>query len=65
MVKAMRYKLRMFGVPLDSPTNFFCDNEAVCKNTVIPKSTLKKKHNSIVSRNMEYAVMYVPTHSSD
>ena len=25
----------------------FCDNEAVYKNTVMPESTLKKKHHSI------------------
>eukprot|EP00957_Ditylum_brightwellii_P166923 12705652-Ditylum_brightwellii.AAC.1 len=47
MVEAMRYKLRMFGVPLNGPTNVFCDNEAVYKNTVIPESTVKKKHHSI------------------
>ena len=42
MIKSLRYKLRMFGVPLDGPANVFCDNEAVYKNTVIPESTLKK-----------------------
>ena len=49
MVEALRYKLRMFGVPIneDSPANVFCDNEAVYKNTSIPSSTLNKKHHSI------------------
>ena len=47
MVKALRYKLRMFGVPVDGPASVFCDNEAVVKNTSIPESTLKKKHHSI------------------
>eukprot|EP00957_Ditylum_brightwellii_P017324 1304451-Ditylum_brightwellii.AAC.1 len=56
MVEAMRYKLRMFGVPLDGPTNVFCDNEAVYKNTVIPKSTLKKKHHSIAYHRCQEAV---------
>ena len=41
------YKLRMFGTPIEGPTNVFCDNEAVTKNTIFPESTLKKKHNSI------------------
>ena len=41
MVKALRYKLRMFGVPVDGPASVFCDNEAVVKNTSIPESTLK------------------------
>ena len=29
LVTAIRYKLRMFGVPVDGPTDMFCDNEAV------------------------------------
>ncbi len=29
------------------PTNVYCDNQGVVKNTSIPKSTLNKKHNSI------------------
>ena len=45
--ESLRYKLRMFGVPIDGPTNVFCDNEAVYKITSIPESTLKKKHHSI------------------
>ena len=46
-VESLQYKLRMFGVPLEGPTNMFCDNEAVFKNTSMPDSTLKKKHTSI------------------
>ena len=46
-IKALRYKLRMFGIPIEGPTHVFCDNEAVFKNMTIPESTLKKKHNSI------------------
>ena len=44
---ALRYKLRMFGIPIDGPANVFCDNEAVYKNSSIAESTLKKKHNSV------------------
>ena len=29
IIAALRYKLHMFGVPIDGPTNMFCDNEAV------------------------------------
>ena len=47
MIEALQYKLHMFGIPIDSPANVYCDNEAVYKNTVIPESTLKKKHHSI------------------
>ena len=27
MIKTLRYKLCMFGIPIDDPTNVFCDNE--------------------------------------
>ena len=37
----------MIGVPLDGEMNVFCDNESVSKNSTLPESTLKKKHNSI------------------
>ena len=47
MIESLRYKLRMFGVPIDGPASVFCDNEAVYKNTVLPESTLNKKHHSI------------------
>jgi len=47
MIESLRYKLRMFGIPVGGPTNIYCDNEAVTKNTTIPESTLKKKHYSI------------------
>ena len=46
-MEALRYQLRMFGISIEGPTNVFCDNEAVTKNTIFPESTLKKKHNSI------------------
>ena len=54
LIEALRYKLRMSGVPIDRPTNIFCDNEAVTKNCSDPASMLKKKHHSIVyHRNRE------------
>ena len=56
MVEALRYKLRMFGVPIDGAANVFCDNEAVYKNTVLPESTLKKKHHSIAYHRCREAV---------
>jgi hypothetical protein len=40
MIIAMRYKLRMFGVPLDGPAQVYCDNQGVVKNTSIPESVL-------------------------
>ena len=46
----------MFGIPIDSPANVYCDNEAVYKNTVIPESTLKRKHHSIAYHRCREAV---------
>ncbi len=54
LIEGLRYKLRMFGIPIEGPTDIFCDNEAVTKNCGIPESTLKKKHHSIAyHRNRE------------
>jgi hypothetical protein len=47
LIVALRYKLRMFGVPIDGPANVFCDNRGVVLNASVPNSTLQKKHNSI------------------
>ena len=56
MIESLRYKLRMFGVPIDGPANVYCDNEAVYKNTVLPESVLKKKHHSIAYHRCRQAV---------
>ena len=56
MAESFRYKLRMFGIPVDGSTNIYCDNEAVYQNTVIPESTLKKKHHSIAYHRCREAV---------
>ncbi len=46
-IVALRIKLKSIGVPLLGPTNVYCDNQGVVKNTSVPESTLNKKHNSI------------------
>jgi hypothetical protein len=46
----------MFGIPIDGPTNVFCDNEAVVKNASVPESTLKKKHNAIAYHRVREAI---------
>lgn len=43
LVKALRYKLRMFGIPMEGPAALYCDNEAVYKNVSNPVSVLNKK----------------------
>jgi hypothetical protein len=47
LIISMRYKLRMFGIPLEGPAQVFCDNQGVVKNSSIPESVLTKKHNAI------------------
>ena len=47
LVTSIRYKLRMFGVPIYGPTDMFCDNEAVLKKSSTPESVLRKKHHSV------------------
>jgi hypothetical protein len=47
MIESLRYKIRMFGVPIDGSTDVFCDNKSVVTNSSIPSSVLNKKHNSI------------------
>jgi hypothetical protein len=56
MLEALRYKLRMMGIPIDGPTNVFCDNKSVITNSTVPTSTLKKKHNSIAYHRVREAV---------
>jgi hypothetical protein len=46
-IKALRYKLRMMGVPINSPANVLVDNYSVVKNSTIPHSTLQCKQNSV------------------
>ena len=46
-VTALRYKLRMFDVPINSPTDMLCDNEAVYKNSSTPELALRKKQHSV------------------
>jgi ribosomal protein L31E len=47
LVEALRYKLRMFGVPIDGSANMYCDNKSVVTNASIPTSVLNKRHNAI------------------
>jgi hypothetical protein len=56
LIEALRYKLQMFGIPIDGPTNVYCDNEVVTKNARLPESTLTKKHNSIAYHRTREAV---------
>jgi hypothetical protein len=56
LVKSLRHKLRMFGVPIDGPTDIFCDNESVFKNVSRPESVLLKKQHSMSCHSAREAV---------
>ena len=56
MNEALRYKLRMMGVPVEGPTNCFCDNQSVVKNATIPQSSLLKKHNMVAYHKVRDAM---------
>ena len=55
-IEGLHYKLRMMGVPLEGPTNMFCDNKSVFKNATVPESTLKKKHCAIAYHRTREAI---------
>jgi hypothetical protein len=56
LIKGLRYKLRMMGIPLEGPVNVLVDNETVMKNSTIPSSTLQRKHNAICYHFVREAV---------
>ena len=45
--RALRYKLRMMGVPIDGTSYAYSDNMSVIHNTQRPESMLKKKSHEI------------------
>ena len=47
MIRGLRYKFQMFGIPMDGPTHLFCNNHSVWNNSQIPDSTLNKNHLAI------------------
>ena len=61
-IEALRYKLRMFGVPLGTfpdltalPATIYCDNQSVVTNSSDALSKLNKKHNSIAFHRVREA----------
>ena len=46
-VEGLQFKLCMFGIPVEGPTNVMCDNNSVVNNSQGPESILSKKHLSI------------------
>ena len=42
-IRGLRYKLRMFGIPVEHPVYAFGDKQSVLSNTSKPHSVLKRK----------------------
>ena len=55
-IEHLRFKLRMFGIPIEGPTHVFCDNMSVVNNTTKMESTLNKKHSSIAYHYVRWMV---------
>ena len=43
IVEALMYKLRKFSVNLEVPSEVYCYNKSVVKNSSVPESVLNKK----------------------
>ena len=46
-LRGLRYKLRMMGIPISSPSHTYGDNVLVVHNKSRPESVLRKKSNSV------------------
>ena len=53
-ITALRFKLQMFGVQVDAPTNIFCNNLSVVRNSSVLSFTSNKKHSSIVYHSCQW-----------
>ena len=55
MIEGLRYKLRLFGVPIDFPADVFFDNQSVVTNASIPSFVLNNKHSYIFYHSIQEA----------
>jgi hypothetical protein len=55
-IVSLQYKLHMFGIPFEGPTQVLCDNQGVVDNTSKIESKLNKKHNAIAYHAVQWAV---------
>ena len=55
-IAALRFKLRMFSIPVNGEANILCDNESVVNNSSKIESVLNKKHSSIAYHALRWAV---------
>ena len=55
-IVALRFKLRMFGIPIDGETKVLCDNKSAVTNCSQLGSSLHKKHNSLAYHAVRWSV---------
>ena len=55
-INGLRYKLRMFGIPIDAAAKVLCDNESCVNGSSRVDSTLSKKHVSLAYHATRWAV---------
>ena len=55
-IAALKFKLRMFGIPVNGEADILCDNESVVNNSSKIESVLNKKHSSIAYHAVRWAV---------
>ena len=55
-IVGLRFKLRMFGIPIDGTADILCDNQSVVNNSSKFESTLDKKHASIAYHAVRWSV---------
>lgn len=55
-ITALRFKLRMFGIPISGTTDVLCDNESMVNNSSKIESVLHKKHVAIAYHAVRWAV---------
>ena len=53
LVVALRFKLIMFGVPVDYPVYIFCVDNAMYKHLYLPQFTITKKNSIPYHRSRE------------
>ncbi len=56
MLRGLRYKLHMMGLPLNGPSFIYGDSKSQVTNSSRPESTLKKKCNSICYHTIRESV---------
>ena len=47
LMVSLRYRLRVFVIPIDGPADVLCDNNSVTNNVTLLQLLLNRSHNAI------------------